>query len=275
LIIKVKKSHITHALKTYNRFSAKIIDVCLFCILLLPLLFAGCASTIQSSKKDKAAAMVDMGRSLVLQGNSREGLVYLLKAEEIDPNNPDIEHQLALVYQNIGAYDLALQHFKKAIRLKPDFSEAVNNMGILYFRMKEYDKAMEAFRQAASNILYQTPHYAYHNMGLVYFSLGDYPRAIENYEKALELSPLYLNIYYDLASAYIAQNRFEEAIETYKKVSEISPQPWQANLGLARLYIKLDRKQEATDVLKSIIESNPRSQAAQDANQLLNTIRGQ
>jgi type IV pilus assembly protein PilF len=272
----VKKSHITNALKTYNRFSAKTIDICLFCILFLPFLFAGCVSTIQtSSKKDKATAMADMGQSLVLQGNPREGLGYFLKAEEIDPGNPDIQHQLALVYQDIGAYDLALQHFKKAIGLKPDFSDAINDMGILYYKMKEYDKALESFRQAASNILYQTPHYAYHNMGLVYYSLGDYPRAIENFEKGLKLAPSYVYLYYDLASAYIAQNRFEEAIETYKKVAEISPQPWQANLSLAQLYIKMNRKQEATDILKSIIESNPRSQEAKDANQLLNTIQGQ
>ncbi|HJX34381.1 MAG TPA: hypothetical protein VJ373_04325, partial [Desulfatiglandales bacterium] len=54
-------------------------------VFFLSFLSAGCASTNQTSKKDKAAAMVDMGRSLVLQGNSREGLAYLLKAEEIDP----------------------------------------------------------------------------------------------------------------------------------------------------------------------------------------------
>jgi type IV pilus assembly protein PilF len=255
----------------YNQLSSRMIDICVLSILLISFLSAGCAITTKTSK-EKALAMEDMGRSFVLQGNSREGLAYFLKASEFDPNNPEIEHELALVYDDIGEYDLAIRHFKKAIALKPDFSEAVNNMGTLYSKMKEWDKALECFQQAASNILYQTPHFAYHNMGLVYFYKGDYPKAIENYQRALKLEPSYVNVYFDLASAYIALNRLEEAVEAYKKAATLSPQPWQANLSLAQLYVKLNRRQEAIDTLKLIIESNPRSQAAQEANKLLQNL---
>src|SRR4030042_4345760 len=98
--------------------------------LLTSLLLAGCAGSSLKTDDTKASAraLEDMGIALVRQGNPREGLAYLLKAEEIDPNNPDIEYQLAIVYQDIEAYDLALQHFKKAIRLKLDFSDAINDM---------------------------------------------------------------------------------------------------------------------------------------------------
>ena len=240
-------------------------------ILIFLFLVAGCAGSMKE-RKEKATTMQDMGRSLVAQGDSREGLAYLMKAAENDPDNPDIEHDLALVYQDIEEYDLALRHYKRAIKLMPNFSEAVNNMGTLYSRMKEWDKALECFQQAASDILYRTPHFAYHNMGLVYFYKGDYAKAVEFYQKALKLEPSYVNVHFDLAAAYITLNRNEDAIDVYKKAIALDSKSRKAELSLAKLYIRMGRTQEASDLLNSIIESDPRSQAAKNAGQLLENI---
>jgi Tfp pilus assembly protein PilF len=259
-------------LRKHVHLSITAINVFLVLIFILSSTYSGCASSNIKANKEDATAMEDMGRSFVLQGNSREGLSYLLKAEGFDPNNPDIEHQLALVYEDIGEYDLSLQHFKKAISLKSNFSDAVNNMGILYSKMKEWDKALGCFQQAVSDVLYRTPEFGYHNMGLVYFYKGDYSSAIEKYQKALQLAPSYTTVYYDLASVYIVLDRYEDAVECYKKAAELTPQLGQANLSLARLYIKMNKQQEARDELKNIIEFDPRSQAAKEANQLLSDL---
>ena len=239
-------------------------------VIFLSLLFAACSGSMKA-KKEKASAMEDMGRSLFQQGNSREGLSYLQKAAELDPNNPDIEHELALVYGNLEEYDLALRHYKKAIELKPNFSDAFNNMGTLYSKMKEWDKALECFQRAVSDVLYKTPHFAYHNMGLVYYYKGDYLKAIECYQKASKLSPSYVNVYFDLAAANIALNRNEDAIEVYKKAGTLSSSK-KAELSLATLYIRMNRTRDAADLLRAIIESNPRSQVAKEASQLLENI---
>lgn len=252
--------------------SLRFIKISVLSFFLLSFLSAGCAGTMKE-KKEKATAMEDMGRSLVAQGDSREGLSYLIKAAELDPDNPEIEHDLALVYGDLEEYDLALRHYKKAISLKPNFSEAVNNMGTLYSRMKEWDKALECFQKAASDILYKTPHYAYHNMGLVYFYKGDYSKAVEYYQKALKLEPSYVNVYFDLASVYMALNRNEDAVEVYKKAATLNSQSRRADLSLARLYIKMARTQDAVDLLNSVIASDPRSQAAKDASQMLENLK--
>jgi type IV pilus assembly protein PilF len=255
----------------YYKLPLSTPKICMLAVLLGSFLCAGC-TTHSKARKDKASAMEDMGRSIVLQGNPRGGLAYLLDAAKLDPDNPDIEHELALVYGELEENDLALQHFKKAIGLRHDFPEAVNNMGALYSKMKQWDKALECFQLAVSDILYKTPHFAYRNMGLVYFYKGDYPVAIEKFQKALKLAPSYTPALYDLASAFIALNRFEDAVESYKKAATLNPQSRQASLNLARLYIKMNRRQEALDELKKIIELDPRSQAAKEANQLLEEL---
>jgi type IV pilus assembly protein PilF len=257
--------------RSHRGFSPGMNKISILFILLSSFFFAGCAGSNKATKA-KAVNMEDMARSLILQGNPRDGLGYLVKASKLDPNNPDIEHEMALVYENIDEYALALQHFKKAISLRPGFSEAVNNMGILYSKMKEWDKALACFQKAVSDVMYNTPHFAYHNMGLVYFYKDDYPNAITNYQKAIKLAPSYVNVYYDLANAYIAQNRFEDAVEIYKKITALNPQSKQADLSLARLYLKMNKQQEAIDELKNIIVSDPRSQTAKDANQVLEDL---
>jgi len=233
---------------------------------------SGCAGGA-NVKKDKAVARMDLGRSLVKQGSPREGLAYLLQADELDPNNPEIQHDLACTYAEIEEYDLALQRFKRAISLKPDYSEALNNMGILYSKLKDWDNALACFKKVASDVLYKTPHFAYHNLGLVYYYKGDYPSAIENYQKAIKLAPSYVNVYYDLAASCEASNRYEEAIEAYKKAAILSPKSRQAEISLAKLYIRMGRKQDAKTTLKKMIEADPKSEAAAEASQLLESLK--
>lgn len=258
-------------LSGYREYFRRMTKLLFILILFSFTFFIGCAESIKASKT-KAVRMEDMGRSLVQQGQPREGLSYLINASTLDPSNPEIENEMALVYNEIGEYKLALQHFEKALHLKPNYSEAINNMGITYSNMKEWDKALSCFQKAASDVLYKTPHYAYHNIGLVYYYKGDYTIAIEKYHKALALSPSYVIVYFDLASSYIALNRFDDAIECYKKAAELTPQSRQADLSLAGLYIKMNKQQDAIILLKSIIESDPRSQIAKEANQLLDGL---
>lgn len=203
-----------------------------------------CATTtVSPDRKEKSDAMRTMGNSLFLQGKAREGLSNLLKAEKYDPSNPDLQHEIALVYQEIREHDLALVHFKKAIQLKSNFSKAYNNMGILYSETGQFEKALECYNKAVSNILYQTPHFAYHNMGLVYYRIKDNKKAIEYYERAIDLAPYYVDAYMDLGIAYEDAGRYDDAISAYKKVVNIMPESMEPSFSVAKLYFK-NRAQE-------------------------------
>lgn len=232
---------------------------------------ASCASTFRTREK-RAQVNEDMGSSLVDNGKPREGLVYLLEAEKLNPSNPELQHQLALAYQKLDEYSLSLKHFQKAISLKSKFPEAFNNLGILYSQQKEWDKALDCFVKATADILYSTPHFAYHNIGTVYYHKGDYSKAVENYEKAIRLAPDYIVAYKDLANLYESTNQNEKAFTIYKKAISLEPQSWDIHLSLSRLLLKLGQKQEAIKIINNIISTDPRSQYAKDATKLLESI---
>ncbi len=231
-----------------------------------------CAGTLPPKEK-RAQIHTDMGRSLVQDGKPREGLVYLLEAEKLDPSDPELQHQLALTYQVLNEYNLSLKHFKKAISLKSKFPEAYNNLGVLYSQQKQWDKALDCFEKAIADILYNTPHFAYHNMGTVYFNKGDHSKAIEYYEKAIRLAPDYTVAYKDLANLYESINQNEKALVIYKKAISVKPQYWDFHLSLSRLLLKVGQKKEAIDQINLIISNDPRSQYAKEASKLLESIQ--
>lgn len=243
----------------------------LLIISLLALYSCG-ATTGRAKNDDKSVAMRKLGFSLFQQGKAREGLAELLKAEKIDPANPELQHEIALVYQDIGEYDIALVHFKKAIQLKPDFSEAYNNMGILYSQKDQLEEALDSFNKAVSNILYRTPHFAYHNMGLVYFRKKENKKAIDYYKKAIELAPYYVDAYIDLGIVYEKIGNYEDAISINEKVIQLMPDLLEPHLNIAKLYINTGRKKEAVEELKLIINTNPRHPVARRAMDMLEEV---
>jgi type IV pilus biogenesis/stability protein PilW len=248
--------------------------LCRIVILLLSGFLFSCAGSLPNlPKKEKALAYQRLGNSLYIQGNARDALVQLLEAEKLDNRNPDLQHDLALVYQKLDQFDLSLRHFKRAIDLRPDFPDAYNNMGTLYSQKMDWDNAMKCFEKAVSNILYRTPHFAYHNMGLVYFHQNNYQKAIEFYQKAISLSPEYEPAYFDLAKAYELIEQNDNAFDTYKKIIDIVPDSLTSYLAMARLYYKTGQKDKAISNINFIIGTDPRSQIAREAMKLLEEIQ--
>ena len=229
---------------------------------------AGCATDQVNSKK-RAKALQDMGNALVSEGKSRAGLGKLLEAVKLDPDNVELNHQIALVLRNLGQYELSLKYFQRTLTLNPKFSEARNNLGTLYLLTEKWDPAIACFKEAVSDILYRTPQYAYNNMGYAYYRKGDCDRAIACYKQALSLSPSYTLAHVNLARAYEAKGELEEAVAAYKNAVFYSPKDAAAHLGMAKVLSKQGNKSESKKELDLTIWADPMSQESNEARNLL------
>jgi len=250
--------------------SKKLSSVLFFVFLVSTL--HGCAGN-QAAVKERARVLRNLGGSLVQDGDLRGGLEKLLEAAELDPKDSETQHELALAYRDLGEYQLALVHFDKALTLRPEFSDAWNNKGTVHLKLRQWDQAINCFQKASGDILYRTPHFAYNNLGLAYYGKGEYRKAIAGYQKALEVSPSYSPARTNLGLALERINRWEAAIIAYKKAIEDAPNYTPAHFNLGRLYMKLNRYAEAAEVLEEIIKIEPRSRTAEEARELLKTIR--
>ena len=240
-------------------------------MVLLPLL-SGCGAD-RAVQKKKAATLANLGNAMAAEGNTRGGLQKLLEAARLDPDNGEIYQQIALVFRSLGDYQLSLKYFRKTLELKPRFPEATNNMGTVYLLMEDWNRAIKCFREAAEDIKYETPQYAYNNMGLAYFKMGDTQRALQNYETALRLSRSYSVVYLNLARLYEKKGDFKEAETNYREAILYRPRDSSGHMGLAKLLIKQGKIKDAEESLIKIIKDDPRGLEGREARKLLTTLQ--
>ena len=238
---------------------------------LLFLIMPACAGDKAATKK-RAEALQQLGIAHAAEGNLRKGLAKLLEAVKVDPDNAELNHQTAVVLRNLGEYKLSLKYFERALALRPKYPEAQNNLGTLYLVMGEWDKAIACFKEAISDILYNSPQFAYNNMGYAYFKKGDYDKAIESYKRALKSSPSYTLCYFNLALAYEAKGELEEAVASYKQCVFYFPKDSAAHLGLAKALLSLGKKKAAKEELNLTIWADPTGPQAKEAREKLKGI---
>jgi tetratricopeptide (TPR) repeat protein len=195
-----------------------------------------------------------------------------LEAVKLDPTNSAIHHELALVYRDLGEFQLSLDHFKKTLALRPEFPQAWNNMGTVYLLLRQWDQAINCFQMAVGDILYRTPHYAYNNLGFAYLKKEQYQKAIVNFKKALKFAPSFTPAQTNLGLALERMNRWEEAVNTYKKAISMDPEYPAAHFHLGRLYMKINRNAQAAEELHQVIKLDPRGQLAQESRKFLDSM---
>jgi type IV pilus assembly protein PilF len=247
----------------------------LFVSALVSILLLGCATDKELVKK-KARAREDLGLTYVRQGNLRAGVENLLEAAKLDPDNADVQYELGNAYKWLGVdennptyFQSAVVHLKRAIELRPAFPEASNELGTVYLKLSEWDLAIACFEDAAKQIKFKTPWFAYNNMGLAYYHMGNYDKAIESYKQALQLSPSYSRCQNNLGLAYQAKGDWEAAEKAFKQAIEHDPNSPDAYLNLGKLYARLGQRSKAAEALMRTMEIDPEGPFGREARDVL------
>ena len=81
--------------------------------MLIGVLCFACQTSPQ--RKEDALSHMRLGDSLLREGKPTQALGELLKAAELDPNNPQIHNVLGMVYLEKGMPAQAIDQFQKAL----------------------------------------------------------------------------------------------------------------------------------------------------------------
>ena len=177
---------------------------------------------------------------------SQQVLYKYIRGDEVPPSAADYQQGLSATQQALAiagnslflearaeffsgrlalfskAYDDALAHLEKAIRMDPGSPYAWNALGMTFLELKRYDEAEAAFQDA----IRRAPNWAYprHNLGLVYLQRGDYGRAVAAYKQAELLQPEYSYLAYNLGLIYQRLNDTDSAITQYQLALKKAPE---------------------------------------------------
>lgn len=109
-----------------------------------------------------------------------------------------ILNNTALVYNELGEFDKALENYKKFLaiareqKLSREEAIALMNTGLVYFKQNKQQEALDYFSQslaiAETNGHAQVAAYSLSNMGAALNKKGEYARGLESFQKSIRLA---------------------------------------------------------------------------------------
>jgi tetratricopeptide (TPR) repeat protein len=215
---------------------------------------------------------------------------YLLKANVINPEEPDVAYDLSALYISTKKYDKAglvldiaikadtnnlvlLKGKAKVSFLQKKYPETItecikliqagdkqaviiNWLGIAYFNTKQYKLCIATFQTLDLTLQNES---TYYYVAMSYKALKDNVNAIDYLSKALVdgISPRVGNYYIEMADSYEQLHKYQSAIAAYQKSTEFKYEPL-TFYSLANLYdTELHSNKNALKYYKKYIAAKP------------------
>jgi Tfp pilus assembly protein PilF len=227
----------------------------------------------------------DIARDLWLRrGNTREALEHALKAAELDPENSEAAHLVALLYLDFCSKSRAdcrlpqaEMSARRALKLKADFREARNTLAVVLIHSKKAAEAVEVLTPLTQDILYPTPENAWGNLGWAYLELGKLDPAIDALRRSIAAQPLFCVGNYRLGLAYekkaetaLAKDAFTRALETEAPGCAGLQEAW---AGRARTALRGGDATLARADLERCVELSKSTSVGKDCSSMLQNLK--
>lgn len=218
------------------------------------------------------------------QHEPRQALEHALLAADLDRENADAAHLVALIYlefcQNsrIGECRLGEAELfaRRAIKAQAQNLPAQNTLAVILVHQKRFDEAIHILKPITSNILYGTPEIAWGNLGWAYLEKGDLQKAISALNRAVAAEPLFCVGNYRLGLAYRRAGQLASARDSLDRALE-TPAPGcsslqDAYLVRAEVHAELGDEEQARTDYDRCISLDRRSRAGERCSALLGAL---
>ena len=166
-------------------------------------------------------ALINMGNAFYLYSTVTGGRYinsaeeHLTKAEQLDPEQPEIYNTRALISIYLNDYKDALEQVNKALELDVNNPYFNNNRGFIYLMTDELDKAEQDINLAIKGDPQNG--WAYRNKGIFYFRKENFEAALRNFKQAALYDESIPKLHYYWGSTLLKLGQKEEACSKLRK----------------------------------------------------------
>lgn len=148
-------------------------------------------SRAQKSGKDGLSLFDRLAEEATLlnKRGQTDRVISLLEPHKGDKKNDSalFFNELGYAYRQKGRMEEAIQSYQKSLSLDPQNPVIMENLAVVFYLNKEYSQAVELCQKVVkSNPRF---HQAHSTLGLAYYRLGKYREAMEEFEIVLNLDP--------------------------------------------------------------------------------------
>ena len=216
---------------------------------------AGCTGPSSEQRKQAAEIHYDLGTNAMTEGNAQAALGEYLAAEKEDPELPQVQNALGLLFGfSLGRVAEAELHFKRALELNAEFSQASNNYGAFLLQQGRFSEAVPQFEKALANPLYPDRAIAETNLAWSLYKTGKTEMAVGRFKAALLVAPKYCKGWRQLGTIYSERGMLEPAVEAYDRYALACPEAADAHLQVALVAARQGKADSAREALGRCVE---------------------
>jgi len=172
----------------------------------------------------------------------------LNKGLGLQPDSVRLHFELGVVYDKAGDKERCIREMEVVIKTDPAHAEALNYLGYTYAELgTNLDEAEALIKRAMEHKA--DDGYITDSLGWVYYKKGRYQEAIQFLEEAAKLVPDDSTILEHLGDAYMKANDPEKGLRSYKKALEEKTEDTESRDDTGPLKQKIEslEKQLGTD----------------------------
>jgi tetratricopeptide (TPR) repeat protein len=203
---------------------------------------------------DDPTILTDLAVLYVRQGDVQEALKLAEKAAEVAPNFENAFVLLGRLYAGTGNNAKAIEAYRRVIAINPSNHDAYLLLGTLYAQENRFREALEALEHLKA-LLPDNPLASYYK-ARIFLDMKFYDQAEAAYQEVLQINPFFDRAMLDLAYIYEVTERFSEAETTYLRLLEINPNHAQARNRLSNLYIRQKLYDKALEHLRILSQQD-------------------
>ncbi len=199
-----------------------IISICLL------LMLSACSSN------NSPSFYIDRAKLNIKKGKYFKAYTFLLKAKQLDPNNPKIWYMLGITQLRVGNINDAIKCEEVALQLNKHSIKTIIKLGYLYTISGHYKKAYLIADKLIKSKNYKI--YGYLMLGKLNALHGEISAAKRILADAVRLHPHSYDSYLDMGNFYILLGDVDSAISYYRKAIQLRPSSPYAYVAMAQLY---------------------------------------
>ena len=166
---------------------------------------------------DFTRAILGKARIFLRNENYDSALLYIEKAQKIDPEFPDGYFLKGSYYGSQGQDGKAFTNFSKALKMEPNDWRVNFRLGDISIRKRNDVINGLPYIQKAYNLSTEYRDQMYLNIGRCYFHIGDFDKAEYYFSKALELN-VGCTIIMSYGWLYHNKGEFQQALDFYDSI---------------------------------------------------------